>query len=99
MGYSPAHTDRIRMSPVREHLLECHRTVHVYIVLIGQGEHVAGRAELGQVAASDGELPPCLQAVRVHQLELDLARERGHGVQAGRVQGNAEHVLLVQLRQ
>lgn len=87
------------MSFVREHFLKLDRTINIDVELIGQSEHVTGHAELGQVTAGDGEFSPSLQALGVHQLELDFAGERGDGIQAGRVQGNAEHVLLVLLRQ
>lgn len=87
------------MSSVREHFLELDRTIDIDVELIGQSEHVAGRTELGQVTAGDGEFSPSLQTLGVHQLELDFAGERGDGIQTGRVQRNAEHVLLVLLRQ
>lgn len=92
-------TYRIRVSFVRKSFFEFHRTINVDVELVGQGEHVTGRTEFGQVTTSDDEFSPRLQTFCMHQLELDFSCESSHGVQAGRMQGNAEHVFLILLRQ
>lgn len=54
------------MSFVRKYFLKFYRTVNVDVELVGQGEHMTGHAEFGQVTTGDSELSPHFQTFGVH---------------------------------